>query len=91
VLELALAVLAALVIAYGLLLLVSLWRMRRRAVHHTGVYGVEGLAGSYDTADDARAAATEAVRHEAVASPARVVAERRDGGWDVIDEIHVLG
>jgi hypothetical protein len=55
------------------------------------VYGVEGLAGSYDTADDARAAATEAVRHEAVASPARVVAERRDGGWDVIDEIHVLG
>jgi hypothetical protein len=91
VLELALAVLAALINGYGVLLAVSLWRVRWRARHHTGVYGVEGLDASFGTADDARAAATEAVRRESLPQPARVLAEREDGGWDVIDEIHVLG
>jgi hypothetical protein len=89
--ELALAVLAVLVVGYGLALAVSLGRMRWRARHHTGVYGVEGLEASFGTADDARAAATDAVRHETLPPPARVIAERRDGGWDVVDEIHVLG
>ena len=90
-LELALAVLAAVLVVYAVLLAVSVWRVRWRTRHHTGVYGVHGLDGSFDTADEARAAATEAVRQDALPTPARVLAEREDGGWDVIDEIHVLG
>lgn len=87
----ALGLLALAIIGYGVWFGWALLRMRGRRRHHTGSYAVAGLDERFTSLDEARATATDAVRHDQVPAPAQLLAERDDGGWDVVDEIHVLG
>ena len=86
-----LLVVALAVVVFAALLGVAAVRMRRRAGRHDGTYVVEGCEPGFDDAAAARAFAVDELTAERLPSPARVLARRTDGGWDVVDEVHVLG
>jgi hypothetical protein len=86
-----LLVVALAVVVLAVLLAAGTFGMRRRARHHAGPYLVQGCEGEFPDADSARAHAVQELTAERLAGPARIVVRRRDGGWDVVDEVHVLG
>jgi hypothetical protein len=91
VLAVVLVVIALAVVVFAVLLAAAALRMRRRTARHDGTYLVDGSPRTFDSAAAARAFAVEELVAERLAGPVRVLARCTDGGWDVVDEVDVLG
>ena len=84
------SLLALMILVYLVMIFVAKRQLAWRARHHIGVYRIDGIEAMFDDEESAKVSATERLVDGDIESPARVMAERTDGGWDVVDEIHLL-